>query len=253
MLSQNMIYGVIALVILIILVVVFILIKKEKYMYPDKVFVSVSTTSAGSTKITPLPTNSLALCTDSSGNIATTSVVPNGAIIMWGGAVSAIPTGWALCDGTNGTPDLRSRFVVGAAGDNVSGQLGNTGMTAYSPGLIGGEEAHTLATNEMPSHQHAISGAFSGINPAIPSGAKGAGGWFNSLPPDVTGFDHNKAAGAETSFPVDNLPGTSWVGGDPDNVTLPYKDSLNSFKVNQTVPHNNMPPFFSLAFIMKLV
>lgn len=56
--------------------------------------------------------------TDSSNRIATTSFVkatstlPSGVIVMWSG--SSIPSGWALCDGTNGTPDLRDRFIVGA-------------------------------------------------------------------------------------------------------------------------------------------
>ena len=40
--------------------------------------------------------------------------VPRGVIVMWSGSIADIPQGWALCDGTNGTPDLRDRFVVGA-------------------------------------------------------------------------------------------------------------------------------------------
>ncbi|MCX5905264.1 MAG: hypothetical protein NTV89_17740, partial [Proteobacteria bacterium] len=39
--------------------------------------------------------------------------VPQGAIMMWSGAINQIPAGWALCNGTNGTPDLRDRFIVG--------------------------------------------------------------------------------------------------------------------------------------------
>ena len=39
--------------------------------------------------------------------------VPSGAILMWSGSSDLIPDGWLLCDGTNGTPDLRNRFVVG--------------------------------------------------------------------------------------------------------------------------------------------
>ena len=40
--------------------------------------------------------------------------LPTGAIVMWGGSIASIPTGWTLCDGTAGTPDLQDRFVVGA-------------------------------------------------------------------------------------------------------------------------------------------
>ena len=58
--------------------------------------------------------------------------MPSGAIIMWSGAVSAVPAGWALCDGTNGTPDLRDRMVVAAGG-------------AYAVGANGGAATHTHA------------------------------------------------------------------------------------------------------------
>lgn len=50
---------------------------------------------------------------------------------MWSGAVNAIPAGWALCNGENGTPDLRNRFIVGA-GDE------------YSVGDTGGVESYTF-------------------------------------------------------------------------------------------------------------
>jgi hypothetical protein len=67
--------------------------------------------------------------------------VPRGAILMWSGSVAMIPIGFALCDGTNGTPDLRDKFVVGAG-------------SKYNVGASGGEEQHTLTPAEMPSHVH---------------------------------------------------------------------------------------------------
>ena len=62
--------------------------------------------------------------------------VPVGGIIMWSGAATNVPTGWALCDGQNGTPDLRGRFVLGA------GQ--GAGLTPRTAGEAGGEETHKL-------------------------------------------------------------------------------------------------------------
>lgn len=73
-------------------------------------------------------------------------VMPPGGIIMWSGVVSNIPTGWALCDGSNGTPDLRNRFIVGA---------GNS----YNPGNTGGSNNVTLSVAQMPSHDHPITSA----------------------------------------------------------------------------------------------
>lgn len=67
--------------------------------------------------------------------------IPSGLIAMWSGAASAIPDGWALCDGSNGTPDLRGKFALGSS-------------DKYAVGATGGEETHTLTVNEMPSHNH---------------------------------------------------------------------------------------------------
>lgn len=55
--------------------------------------------------------------------------LPIGSIVPWSGSIGSIPSGWSLCDGTNGTPDLRDRFMVGS---------GDT----YTPGETGGSSAH---------------------------------------------------------------------------------------------------------------
>jgi hypothetical protein len=56
--------------------------------------------------------------------------IPSGAVILWTGSATAIPEGYALCDGTQGTPDLRGSFIIGA-GDITNG-------AAYAPGATGG-------------------------------------------------------------------------------------------------------------------
>ena len=71
--------------------------------------------------------------------------MPAGVIVMWSGAIGSIPAGWALCDGTNGTPDLRDRFVVGAG-------------STYAVAATGGEATHTLTIDEMPAHTHNYEG-----------------------------------------------------------------------------------------------
>lgn len=69
--------------------------------------------------------------------------VPSGVIAMWSGSADAVPSGWALCNGENNTPDLRGRFVLGAGG-------------TYAVGATGGEETHTLTKEEIPSHKHGL-------------------------------------------------------------------------------------------------
>ena len=60
---------------------------------------------------------------------------------MWHGADNAVPTNWALCNGSNGTPDLRNQFVVGRGG-------------LYGAGSTGGEATTTLVEANLPSHTH---------------------------------------------------------------------------------------------------
>lgn len=61
---------------------------------------------------------------DSLGQSVNGALVPRGAILMWSGGIAAVPSGWALCDGRNGTPDLRNRFVIGGGGDYLPGDSG---------------------------------------------------------------------------------------------------------------------------------
>jgi len=75
-------------------------------------------------------------------------LIPSGVIVMWSGAVSAIPTGWVICDGNNSTPNLTGKFVIHADAD--SGGTYNKGANA----ALGNTGAHTLTTAEMPAHTH---------------------------------------------------------------------------------------------------
>jgi len=63
---------------------------------------------------------------------------PIGTITLWSGALVDIPLGWALCDGTNGTPDLTDRFIVGAG-------------SGWGPGETGGAETHTHTQGSQES------------------------------------------------------------------------------------------------------
>ena len=136
------------------------------------------------------------------------SSVPKGSVIPWYGSLDDIPDGFALCNSQNGTPNLTDRFIVGA---------GNT----YTLGSIGGEAAHTLTVDEMPSHSHAQA-----TNNGIEQDYGREVGYnlhqyFGNIP--AQGYDYQDMAGP--------IP-TSITGG------------------NQ--PHENRPPYCALYFIMKL-
>ena len=72
------------------------------------------------------------------------SAFVTGMILIWSGAANAIPTGWVLCNGSNSTPDLRGKFVVGY----------HDGDTDYDVGDTGGAATVTLTTAQMPAHTH---------------------------------------------------------------------------------------------------
>ena len=87
------------------------------------------------------------------------SGVPSGCILMWSGPTSTIPNGWHLCDGSNGTPDLRNRFIVGAG-------------STYGTGDTGGTNSVQLTLNQIPSRTH--SGGSVSIEIARVSGVSGS-------------------------------------------------------------------------------
>jgi microcystin-dependent protein len=140
-----------------------------------------------------------------------------GIIVMWSG--TNIPTGWVLCDGSNNTPDLRGRFVLG------SGKGAN--LTERIIGDKGGTEKHTLTIDEIPRHTHNFVQFITHNDDGRES------------------YTHNYKGNDQSSariFKADHAKG----GGQTD-VLEPETSRTGNSK-----PHENMPPFYVLAYIMKL-
>ena len=85
--------------------------------------------------------------------------IPSGVIAMWSGAIVAIPSGWVICDGTNSTPDLRDRFVIGAGTTHAVDDTGGSTSTAGA----------TLSIAQLAAHTHTYSN-----NPATSEGGDNA-------------------------------------------------------------------------------
>ena len=245
MINENVLIALGVLAVIVIIIIVVILSKKrDNYQYPGTQLYSQpgfpwskSTGNGGQTIIQPY---SSSLAVDNNGNLNTTAIVPLGAIIMWAG--KSMPYGWGLCDGTTYgdiiSPNLTSKFIVGAGGSSAS-------QTEYAVGDMGGEEYHQLTSQEMPAHQHAVSSAVLNLS---------NGGLFNTVPRDVSNTLAGSAiVGWDGSSAQTTLPGTSWTGGDPKNKQdYTYAPSA-TVQINQTLPHNNMPPYYALAYIIKFV
>jgi hypothetical protein len=96
----------------------------------------------------------------------TNYMVPSGLVAIWSGSPANIPAGWVLCDGNNGTPDLRDRFVVGAAGSYGVGSTGGATNHTHSVAMGGnatdaaGAHTHTLSgsTDAETGHTHSVPG-----------------------------------------------------------------------------------------------
>ena len=112
--------------------------------------VTISPTSGGGTSVVvPQGTNETVYSDGTNVSVSKTvaNPFPIGGIIMWSGSIVSIPSGWSLCDGSSGTPDLRDRFVVGA------GSLYAVGATGGSRDAIVVSHTHTATVND-PGHAH---------------------------------------------------------------------------------------------------
>ena len=186
---------------------------------------------------------------------AINKAMPTGGIIMWSGTVATIPTGWALCDGTNGTPNLTGKFIVHADADSSG---------TYNVGATGGANDVTLTTSEMPTHNHTGTAASAGSHTHSAS-TNSAGAHSHttniSFSPDVDYFGNN------VSILNNGQNGTNSVGGQSTNFTSStagshshtvtvnsdgaHTHTLSVDNAGGGGAHENRPPFYALAYIMK--
>ena len=186
------------------------------------------------------------------GRVMTLEIgIAMGIIVIWSGLVTSIPISWQLCDGTNGTPDLRNRFVVSAgsayAVNSTGGSLnhihtaeGSTGFTALSTSQM---PAHSHGVND-PTHAHGVSDP--GHAHAIPysAGADQGSGAF-----DVGGNPFN--GGVITTAAATGIG----IIGSPTYISIASAGggAGHNHSVSTTIANaSNLPPYYALAYIMKI-
>lgn len=144
--------------------------------------------------------------------------LPSGSVIMWSGAINTIPIDWQLCDGTNGMPDLRDKFLVGAG-------------STYAVGATGGAAQVTLTEAQMPSHSHSLS---------IDAAGQHSHG---TRLEDDNGFEDGSNQGG-----VDNTSGAGNIRTTDDGN---HTHTGIASATGGGQPFENRPPYFALALICK--
>jgi hypothetical protein len=148
-----------------------------------------------------------------------------GMILMWSGSIATIPSGWALCNGSSGTPDLRNRFIIGAHSDDAG--VAKTTITG-SPTQTGGSKDATVVshthTASSAAHQHSSIGYNSTGN--IPYGTIAGQPSMGMWSPQGNNTTHVLSSSTAASVTV-NSAGSSGTDA-------------------------NLVPYFALAYIMKL-
>ena len=141
------------------------------------------------------------------------ATIPAGLISMWSGSIGSIPSGWYLCDGSNGTPNLTDRFIIGAG-------------SSYAVNGTGGVSSVTLTTNNLPAHTHTatstvtdpghlhavgsrdstadLGGGYSEEFVAAPNNANGPNQNTTTATTGITVATTNASTGSGTSFSILN-------------------------------------------------
>lgn len=92
-------------------------------------------------------------------------------IVFWAGSLGAVPSGWAICDGTAGTPDLRDKFIVG--GDGALPTSGTYAAATGTTAAAGTITMNALSLGMIPSHLHPFDYFFGNVSAVVvvPGGA----------------------------------------------------------------------------------
>jgi hypothetical protein len=220
----------------------------------------------GGNKITGLASGTSASDAATFGQLS--AFVPSGFIGMWSGSIASIPTSWLLCDGTNGTPNLRDRFIVGAG-------------TTYAVNATGGSadatlptHTHTLSASGTTSvvnidHQHSgtTAGQSTGHTHSItdPGHAHGTA----TFATNTSGAGLNLEGPAVNTATSGTFSATTGITG-TNNVSNDHTHNFTTGAMNANQNHThtvtvtgtsggtgssptnaNLPPYYALAYIMK--
>jgi hypothetical protein len=210
-------------------------------------------TAAGSGITIPNGSTNIVLCNGTSVVEAYSFGVPSGVITMWSGSIASIPSGWFLCNGSNGTPDLRDRFLVGAGstyavaatGGSANATLVSHAHTVSASGTTAGGGAHGHGVSD-PGHNHSV-------NDPGHSHTNTTGNQIlsNGTAVFLSGYNNDGTTnGAATGISLNgSVTGVSVnaVGDHTHSVSVAGNTSTDG----SSATNANLPPYYALAYIMK--
>lgn len=248
---KNMISILIIICVLYIIYSIYIIKKcKESYTSP-------TSPTYPSTAYEYGPTVKNILC-DDNGELIASPLIPPRLVAIWSGSSRSIPDGWQLCNGTNGSPDLRSRFVMGSNTNtdlNTSGgiremTLTDTQMPEHNHNPVSTFDITKFSVAKAGNHAHVTDRAYSGITDTEPTdrfmyklgsmGSSGGSGniWVKSTLQTPSDTHTHTISYKNSNFTDDTIV----------NTTI----SNNAQMGTTRTPITNLPPYFVLAYIMKL-
>ena len=183
-------------------------------------------------------TNNTQIATTSFVQTALAGGFPSGGIVLWSGSIAAIPSGWALCNGSNGTPDLRNRFVVGAGSSYA------VDATGGSADAIAVSHTHTFSatTGSAGAHQHFVAGGtYSGGN----------SGSLESNPNNTLKVGDN-LGGNQNQYNLQSVTTAADKGKTDSAGAHTHTVSGTTASAGSSGTNANLPPYYALAYIMKL-
>jgi hypothetical protein len=174
------------------------------------------------------------------------SAVPTfvpGMIMMWSGSIASIPSGWYLCNGSNNTPDLRNRMVIGAG-------------SLYNVAATGGSASTVITSSQLPSHTHTFSGTTSNQNANHNHAVSDPGhfhtqGGTNVLSTNPTSGYVGQAGGVYPIAPLSTDSAVTGISLGINSVDHQHTFSGTTAATGSGTAADTISPYYALAYIMK--
>jgi hypothetical protein len=230
-------------------------------------------TAAGSTALLPPGADGQVLQSNASGDPVWGTSFIRGMVMQWYGPSNAVPSGWAVCDGANGTPDLRNKFVIGAGSTYGLGDTGgatsstSSGQTVSFSGTTanagshshnGVTDGHTITPAEMPAHTHLFTDTYAIIGDYGLGGSTGPVRDRNGTYIYPSFYTNGNASDGDQDNGSYGFPSVTESAGGNQSHDHPIRaDGVHSHTVSGTASVSGLtvttvPPYVALFYIMKL-